>query len=123
MVTKISEESLLDMLDAAGYGISYWAVEAVIDEEARTYTVTPEEHPTEDRAPEPIVIPFDSIIGAFWTISDPDAEVKHLSRLTQSYVNQAVVDGEDGDIDAGHIDAHAADQIIQVAAFGEVVFG
>lgn len=122
---SVSDESLDCILEMAGYGMAYWAVSATVDREARTYTVIPEEHPT-DEEQTPIVIPFDKIIGAFWVIASPHIEVKFLSGAARGYALRAVADGmEDGngDIDAGHVDALLADEIIQVAAFGEVVYG
>lgn len=122
---SVSQDSLDCILEMAGYGIAYWGLSATVDYEARTYTVIPEEHPTDEERT-PIVIPFDKIIGAFWVIASPHEDVKFLPGYVRGYAMKAVADGfEDGqgDIDAGHVDSDLADAIIQVAAFGEVVFG
>lgn len=121
----ISKDSLDCILEMAGYGIGYWALRATVDQEARTYTIIPDEHPTDEERT-PIVVPFDKIIGAFWVIADLNTEVKYLPGYVRGYALKAVADGfEDGqgDIDAGHVDSDLADAIIQVAAFGEVVYG
>lgn len=122
-MVKVSKESLDCIIEMAGYGISYWAVSATQDDEARTYTIIPDEHPTDEERT-PIVVTYDDIVQAFWNLAAFNQEL--VGPTVHSYIMRAVLDGMDegkGDIDAGHIDADAADVIIQIAAFKELVFG
>jgi hypothetical protein len=121
---ELSKESLDCLIEMAGYGISYWAVAAEYDDEARTYTVTENEEGENEKH----VIPYDKIIDAFWQAANPGSKIKgwHEKHETREYALRAVIDGilaGKGDIDAGHIDSDLADNIIQLAAFGEVQFG
>jgi hypothetical protein len=114
----ISDESLDSILEMAGYGIGYWATSATVDKEARTYTV----HDAEDD--ETHVLSFDKLHRVFWNIAS--GEKRQCNSEIQSYFRSAVLDGAsegEGDIDAGHIDSDAADVLIQVAAFGSIVYG
>lgn len=120
----ISDESLDCLIEMAGYGIAYWASEATQDDEARTYTIIE----NEEGENEVHVIPFDKIKEAFWRVANPGAKIKGLNQnhTVKTYALNAIKDGLEegnGDIDAGHIDADLADIVIQVAAFGEVVYG
>lgn len=120
----ISDESMESLLEQAGYGISYWADSASVDMKAATYTVTENEE-GENKVH---VIPFKKIEEAFWKAANPSADIKgwHNKHETRRYALDAVIDGltiGNGDIDAGHVDADLADNIIQLAAFGEVIYG
>lgn len=120
----MSQEALDCLIEMAGYGINYWAVEATQDDEARTYTVTE----NEEGENEVHVIPYDKIIDAFWQAANPGSVIKgwNPKHPTREYALKAVIDGihnGNGDIEAGHIDSDLADNIIQLAAFGEVQYG
>jgi hypothetical protein len=123
-IIQVSDESLECLIDMAGYGIAYWASAAEYDNEARTYTVTENEEGEYEKH----VITYDKIIEAFWKAANPGAEIEGWSKgtSTRKYALDAVIDGireGNGDIEAGHIDADLADNIIQLAAFGEVQYG
>ncbi len=51
----MSDEDILDVIDACGYGIVYWCHLAEIDENARTYTIH------SDHMPMPVELSFDRI--------------------------------------------------------------
>lgn len=108
----ITEDQFLDLVDTAGYAIGYWADRAEVHWGAtdKKYSV--------------------------W--EDDDDNTRH--DITPAMVEQAMVDIHTGKIDvrrdivksitdailAGDcddIDGEAADVIIQVAAFGEIVYG
>lgn len=120
---KISQESLDCILEMAGYysGIGYWAVKMEQDDEARTVTIT--ENEEGENAVH--VLTYDKIEATFWKLADSWQDLKVNSTI-RSYFYKAVSDGiEDGkgDIDSGHMDADAADVLIQFACFGELVYG
>lgn len=118
---QLTDENITDMLDAAGYGIGYWAVRATVDEEARTYTVLPQEDPNEDKDPEPVVLTFDQIAEAFDKLLNNDPAL--IGGYVHRYFLYAYADRKAGGIDAGHIDSEAADVLVQVAIWNEVVYG
>jgi len=121
---ELSQESLDCLIEMAGYGINYWASSATQDDEAKTYTVTE----NEEGEYAVHVISYDKIIDAFWKAANPGAEIKgwHRGHSTRAYALSAVTNGlrnGEGDIEAGDIDSDLADNIIQLAAFGEVIYG
>lgn len=121
MHAQLSDQNITDMLDAAGYGIAYWAARATVDEEARTYTVLPLEDPVEDKEPEQIVVTFGQIADAFDKLLNNDPKL--VGSYVHKYFLYAYADRDSHGIEAGHIDAEAADVLVQVAVFGEVVYG
>lgn len=122
MRAQVTDQNIVDMLDAAGYGIGYWADWATVDESARTYTVMPHEDPNEDKAPEQIVVTFDQIAEAFNRLLNNERELL-IGSLVHRYFLYAYADRDASGIDAGHIDSEAADVLVQVALWNEVVYG
>lgn len=118
---EITDENLDDLATTAWYGgITYWAGGAPADHPAsgarfvlvdreggdgKVYEVTDHE-----------------LRRAFMELADVDQ--KHVNDTIHGYFLSAVRDRtpEDG-IEMGSIDAEAADVWVQVAAFGEVVYG
>lgn len=119
MQATLTDQNILDILDAAGYGIAYWASKATVDEQARTYTVW--QNADED-LPAARVISFDEIAEAFNKLLLND-EPRLVGAYVHKYFLYAYADRDASGIDAGHIDAEAADVLVQVAWFGEVIFG
>jgi hypothetical protein len=122
MHANLTDQNIADMLDAAGYGIGYWADWATVDEAARTYTVMPHEDPNEDKEPGQIVVTFDQIAEAFNKLLNNEPELL-IGSMVHRYFLYAYADRDSNGIDAGHIDAEAADVLVQVALWGEVVYG
>lgn len=118
---EISQESLDSIIEMAGYGMAYWAREATQDDEARTYTIIEDD----DGEPATHVLSYEKIVETFWTIADCWQQLR-INGTIRAYFYNAVSEGlQDGkgDIDAGHIDADAADVLMQFACFGEIVYG
>lgn len=116
---KITDDNILDMIDTAGYGIAYWAVRGVVDQSARTFTVFQNEWEYEG---EPIqTVTFDEIATAYEKLVAPDQ--KYVNREVHGYFINSYRDRDEDGIETGHIDATAADVLIQVAIWDEVVFG
>ncbi len=102
---EIDDRFVLDVIDAAGYGIGYWARSAVVDAEAKTYTVT-ESDPQEGNGVH--VLTFELLAVAMIELaSDGWKDIR--DGLAEN--------------DAGMIDSSAADVIVQQAAFSEIVYG
>jgi hypothetical protein len=118
----ISQESLDSIIEQAGYGIGYWAESAEVDSDAKTYTVYEQEAQDDDNKGV-YTIPFDKLHETYWRIVAGEYSMAYRVR---KYFLDAALDGaanEEEDIDAGHIDSEAADVLIQIAAFGEIVYG
>ena len=97
-----TEETILDVIELAGYGIGYWAAHADIDTVHKVYRITEEDGSVHS-------LPFNLIAQA-------------LGNLPEKYR------GTDYDLDemeAGEVymDSADADSVIQWALFGELVFG
>jgi hypothetical protein len=114
----ISAETLDDIIDTAGYGIAYWCSAATFDPNAGTYTMVDRE----DEEEEPYVVTVAKLHETFWRIVAGEFS---MNSQVRGYFLKAVIDGytEGTDIDAGHIDSEAADVLVQIAAFGKIVFG
>lgn len=102
-----------DLMDTAGYGIAYWATRAVVADDS--YTVTD----GEDGGTH-VVTPL-SALDALLAIAygDPAPTGDYLRRMAV-----AAIEAEPGaSVDLGEVDADLADCIVQVAIFGELVYG
>jgi len=109
---RIDHQLIEDMLDAAGYGISYWAKQAWIGDDSN-YTVQYEgdEHGFIRTS----TVTFGRIAEAMSLILND--KVPNLA--PDPDLADALREG-----DAGLIDAALADVIVQVAVFdGEVIYG
>lgn len=107
---SLSSEDFLNVVDAAGYGIGYWATSATVNRD----------DPTE---------PYYSVVaeGETYKITRDDLETT-MSKVfagkftvceqTRNSVGWAVREKEYGEIDAGD-----ADSLVQLAAFGEIIYG
>ena len=113
-VTHVIPDSfLLDVvIDQAGYGIGYWAKSAVIDLEEQTYTITE----YNDDPDVSTVLSFEQIANALVQLAYQS--LRHL------HIREELVALAQGQHYAGgSMDADDADSIIQLAAFGEVIYG
>lgn len=135
IMDRITDQNVQDIVDIAREGgINYWAISATSEEVAglpdgKEYTIV------EGVEPHPIFA-FDDKreVDSVTYLSKNDVRLAYARLLDpgQEYVNREIHDYildswrdrtmEDG-IDAGHIDAGAADAIIQVACFDDVRYG
>jgi hypothetical protein len=118
---KLSDASLDCIIEMAGYGIGYWGVSAVQDDDARTYTIT--ENEEGENAVH--VLSYEKLEATFWMLADSWQPLSVNSTI-RSYFFEAVSDGlaeGKGDIDSGHMDSDAADVLMQFACFGKLVYG
>lgn len=132
-ITKeISRQLLLDILTIAvesnGYALWYWEGfnmvnidrDADLNVESITFNV---EHFARrgdaiDHQTATYTITADDILDALERIMSDEIGRYFIAGYIMDYIRPAVMED-----DAGYIDAEAADVIIQVAAFDEVVFG
>ncbi|MBQ0949220.1 hypothetical protein [Streptomyces sp. RK76] len=129
---RITDENVQDIVDTAAFGgITYWAMEPNEKEfaglpEGKEYTIVEgvdDRHFGGDREVDGVhYLSKDDIRLAFCKLLDPGQE------LVNDEINGYILDAwrdrtEKHGIDAGHIDADAADAIIQVACFEELRYG
>jgi hypothetical protein len=110
---KIPTETLLDMTDTAGYVIGYWAQRATQGADG-SYRVQPHDGKA-------INIKASDLRKAFKALAASDQSF--VNERIHGYFKAAVRDADSDGIDAGHIDGDAADCLVQVAAFGKVIYG
>lgn len=116
---NITAENVKDVMETAAYGgITYWAREP----DQAEFDAAPKGAHTiaEDGEDNVFYLTPAKIRQAIVEV----AEGKHTNDTVRDYVRSAFDywTPEDG-IDCGDIDADAADCIVQVACFGEVVYG
>jgi hypothetical protein len=108
---EVSDEAIIDIIDGAEEGgIGYWATRSIHDKANRTLTITDgEDNKT-------ITITYDQIVNA---ISDlVNRRVSISPHITDAITSDLASE------DYGcHMDAECYDVIIQVALFGDVVYG
>lgn len=107
---SLSIKAIEDTIDTAGYGIGYWASSAVIDNKAQTYTVTDAEGDGETYA-----LTYQNIFEAILKLSNGEADIR---KDIAHECAVALLDYEEASIDS-----ETADCIIQVACFGELIYG
>jgi hypothetical protein len=108
------------MIDTAGYGIGYWCERGVVDESKRQYVVTPDVEARQDPTmANDFVINFDDIVRVLVEVATGKHEVGYPREYAQKWLADMVARGED----RGNLDSTIMDCVIQICAFGEVVFG
>ena len=112
-VLELTKEEILDTIATAGYEIGYWAVSARHNSDAETYIVHTGEAPF-DSGQIRFETTFEGIFKAIVSIANGETPVRRdLRDQCQNFLtgNALCLDGE------------ASDIAIQVALFGEIVFG
>lgn len=104
----LTDQNVIDLLDCAGYGITYWADSATVDEKAKTYSVTSEDL-VEDGPSLARVVSFDQINTAF-------NQLASTGQLPEWQMREI----KDDDL---AFDAMVADMTVQLALFSEIVYG
>lgn len=100
MKIAVSEETIEDIIEMAGYGISYWARRGIVDD--NIYTVV-------DEYGSKFELTYDDIVNGIKLYVENGNEPYNI------------LDGNE--IDSAEIDAEVADMIIQYACFGEIIYG
>lgn len=116
----VTDEEILDMIYTAGYGINYWCEKAVVDENKRQYTVTPDEEARQNPVMcRDFVINFDDIVKVLVEFATGSHKLGYPREYAQSWLADKVKHG-DG---VGNLDSEIMGCVIQQCAFGEIVFG
>ena len=119
---KVTDEDIEDILDTAGYGMNYWAYEAHVDSEARTYTVRTDPDLIDDE--EPVTVTFDKLLETAFRIAGGQYEMNDSIRECFIDWHEALMlDDEDSQYAGGFIDADAGDVLVQIAINDEIVYG
>ncbi|WJN63402.1 hypothetical protein [Streptomyces phage phiScoe55] len=133
VANTVTDENVQDIIDTASYGgITYWATQPTQAEfdalpEGKDYTIVEgvEEPPFlgGERTVEGVhYLSKDDVRDAYAKLLDLDQ--RFVNREIHGYILDSWRDRTERDgIDAGHIDATAADVIVQIAIFGEVIYG
>jgi hypothetical protein len=130
ILNRITDENVQDIIDTASYGgITYWATEPTAEEfaalpEGKEYTIVEgvDDFPFGGREVEAVhYLSKDEIRAAYAKLLDPSQE--YVGPMVAGYILDSWRDRDEDGIDCGHIDATAADVIVQVAALGEVRYG
>lgn len=110
MNVELSIEAIEDIIEGAGYGIHYWATKAVVDDEAQTYEVT------DGETGKSYLLHYQDINKAIQSLLDREVAIRSdiVDAIALDLMNYE---------DAHRMDSEAYDVIIQVACFGEVIYG
>jgi hypothetical protein len=110
MNVEVTHEMIEDIIEGAGYGIHYWATKAVVDEDAQTYTITDGEDG------KVYVVHYSDITKAIQSLLDREVAIRSdiVDAIALDLMNYE---------DAHRMDSEVYDVIIQVACFGEVIYG
>lgn len=112
---KVETDTIENVIDQAGYIIGYWASEGAYDRIGKTYTVWETEAHDTDETDRKFVLTYHDIVRALIKVANRQVKVNRS-------ISDACADllyGGEGDL----FDADCADVIIQVACFGEIVYG
>lgn len=131
IMNRITDQNVQDIVDTAAYGgITYWAMAPTKKEfaglpDGKEYTIV---EGCDDRAfggdrevDGVFYLSKDDVRLAYAKLLDPGQE--YVNTELHGYILDSWRDRDDDGIDAGHIDAGAADAIIQVACFDELRYG
>jgi hypothetical protein len=118
---KVTDSDVEDIIETAGYGIKYWADRAIVDSEARTYTVVTDTDLTDD---EPVTLDYDHLLDVAVRIAKGEYEVNEGIREYFYDWHKAVrKDDSESEYAGGFIDSDAGDVLVQIAIHGEIVYG
>lgn len=110
----VDDEFIENIIDLAGYSISYWANSAVVSTEDKTYTVT-EEDAHDGEGERSFILTHEDIFKACVKLADGTVKVNHT---VSANIKGALFDPEDADLDSDD-----ADCIIQTACFSDIIYG
>lgn len=102
-----------NIIDDGGYAIGYWVSKGHHDADAHTYKVTLQDECVDEWKSKTIT--YQDLYDASKKLASGEVKV---NSATKKVCQQIVTDASDVDYDADD-----ADVIIQVALFGEIVFG
>ncbi len=115
--TEVSVEEISSLIDTAGYGMNYWAEFGMYSEEKQTYEVRLDQDAQDGVGWESDtkVITYQEIADAIQKLISGQVGIRPDIRqsLVEEFINK----------DGGQMDSEGAEVVIQVALFGDVIFG
>lgn len=106
-VTEFDEEDFIDLCDTAGYVIGYWATKATLTKDFY--------HVFEEEEPQPVSISREHMMATINKIISGEFDLSDAIRRNVRYAF--------GVSDVGDLDGYDVDAIIQLCAFGEIIYG
>jgi hypothetical protein len=116
---EVPDQDIEDLIDAGGYGIGYWCARAEIDEEKKTYTISPDAEAIDGGFKPTYKLTYAKLAEVLVDIAIGKYEVGFPRKYAQEWLVATIA----GEGDGGYLDSDIADVVIQIACFGEVVFG
>ena len=107
-------EAIENIIADAGMMIGYWATSAVVDSDKQTYTIT-EEEAHDDEGARDFIITYTDIVEAMMKLASGEVAIRSDIREA---IGEAFINYDESDLDG-----EVADVIIQVACFGDVIYG
>ena len=107
-------EAIENIICDAGVWIGYWASNGVVDETNQTYIITEEEAHDGEGARD-FTLTYTDIVRAMVKLAKGEVAVRQDIREA---INEAFINYDESDLDG-----EVADVIIQVACFGDVIYG
>lgn len=119
---KVTDDEIEDLIESAGYGMNYWAVQGDVDSEARTYTVTTDPDLIDDELP--VTVTFDHLLETAFRIAGGQYEVGgHIREYFTDWLEALERDDDESQYAGGFVDADAGDVLVQIAIHNEIVYG
>lgn len=107
-------EGIENIICDAGMMIGYWATEAIVDGTNQTYTIT-EEEAHDGEGSRSFTLTYTDIVRAMMKLATGEVAIRSDIREA---INEAFINYEESDLDG-----EVADVIVQVACFGDVIYG
>ncbi len=116
MSKKEQQDYLVEcLIDDAGYIIGEWAKTAEIDNTAKTYRIVIRDEYADDVSIDEMTLTYDNIKTAIRLVADGKIALnEYHTQFCKDFV---------ADPDSADYDAETADCLIQIAIFGDVIFG
>lgn len=110
----LDDETISALIDTAGYGINYWCVGAVVNDDKRIYTVFPNpDYVDGGRVKRQHKLTYTRIRDAIVELAMANPKVFTFPEWFQRELRENDIAG----------DSDVGDLIIQQACFGEIIFG
>lgn len=113
----VTDQNIEDMISAAECGITYWAHRS----DRTAIAAHPDALCHFADGEDSYHLTAEQIREAYFALLDFNQQ--HINGQIHNYFIHSWLDRDNDGIDAGHIDADAGDCLLQVAAFGKVVYG
>lgn len=122
---RLTDEDIFDM--PIGMGTAYWSQSFAINSGGKVgydvHVINDDEDGFNDYpifvSNDDIRVAFGRLVGGVNVCGSRYLVADHIL----GYFTKSVLDGEDGGIDLGHIDTDAADVLLQVAIWDDVIYG